>query len=246
MQVRFLNPEDEVRVVGRVFDTPLVVKGSTWLPLVELVLWGFTAWLAGKRRPERSLLTRLGVGFLMVPALIGMEWLHNFSHAAAAQLIGRPMDALRILWGTPVCVYHDPRPEDVTPRQHIARALGGPICNALLVLPTWLLHRRTAPDSPLRDITNAALGMNIFTCTVAMLPIPGIDGGPVLKWSLVETGRTPEQADRTVRAVNGGMGAAALVGALGFWRLGRRVLGGVLGFFGLHLFAIALGIVRAD
>jgi hypothetical protein len=35
------------------------------------------------------------------------------------------------------------------------------------------------------------------------LPIPGIDGGPILKWSLVNRGRTTEEADQIIQQVNG-------------------------------------------
>jgi len=85
-------------------------------------------------------------------------------------------------------VYYDINDETVTPRQHIVRALGGPICNAL-ILPFALLFRRLARQGSMaRDVANAAVGMNAFLCTASLLPIPGIDGGPALKWALVERG----------------------------------------------------------
>jgi hypothetical protein len=114
-----VSPSDEVTQIGTIFDTPVVVKGRTWLPAAELVIWVFTTWLAGKRRPERTLFQRMGVGLLTMPILLGLEWCHNFAHAAAAYLIGKRMDAMRITWGTPLVVYYDINDTTVTPRQHI-------------------------------------------------------------------------------------------------------------------------------
>ncbi len=123
----FLDPADEVKVLGQVFGTPLVVKGKSWLPLAEVVVWAGTTLWAGVLRPARSWKARLIIGSLWMPLVLGMEWCHNFAHAAAARWVGKPMDALLINFGTPLCIYHDVEDPTVTPRQHIVRALGGPI-----------------------------------------------------------------------------------------------------------------------
>jgi len=239
-----VRPTDEVTTVGHVFGTPLVVKGKTWLPLVELVVWGVMAWVAGKRRPDRSVWERLRVGALMMPVVVGFEWCHNFAHAAAARLIDKPMDALRITWGTPLVVYYDIEDENVTPRQHVIRALGGPVFNALVLPVALLLRCFTRADSALRDVANAAVGMNAFLSTVSLLPIPGIDGGPILKWSAVERGHTSEQADMLVRKVDGVMGTAlAAAGAVAVKKR-RWLLGAVLLQFAALSLGIALGLVR--
>ena len=49
-------------------------------------------------------------------------------------------------------------------------------------------------------ITNAAIAVG------GILPIPGIDGGAILKWGLVQKGHSTQQADRAVQKVS-----------LGFW-----------------------------
>ena len=33
--------------VGKVFDAPLAVKGNSWLPLTQILLWGIMSWFAG-------------------------------------------------------------------------------------------------------------------------------------------------------------------------------------------------------
>jgi Zn-dependent protease len=239
-----VQPDEEVTQVGKVFSTPLVVKGKTWFPLTQLVTWPIMAWAAKKCVPERSWWQSLGIGALTMSIVLGSEWCHNLAHAAAAYMVGKPMDVIRITWGMPLVVYHDINDETVTPRQHILRALGGPVFN-FLVLPIALLVRRfTRPNSATRDITNVAIGTNLFLPTVGLLPIPGIDGGPILKWSLVEKGRTPKEADRMVRKVDGVLGVClAFAGILSINKR-RWLLGGLLMQLAGLALSIALGIFK--
>ena len=239
-----IGPNEDFTIIGEVFDTPVVVKGITWLPLVELLVWGFTSWLAGRRRPERTHSERIGVGAVTMPILLGLEWGHNFAHAASASFIGKPMDALRITWGTPLVIYYDINDPEVSPRQHILRALGGPVFNALLLPSALFLRQHTHPDSITRDMADVAVGMNAFLCTVSMLPIPGIDGGPILKWSLVEHGQEPEEADRALRNVNSLLGVVlGIVSALAIKKK-RTLLGMLIAPFAALMLAIGSGLLR--
>jgi len=235
---------DDFNIVGEVFDTPVVVKGKTWLPVLELFVWGFTSWLAGKRRAERTMLERMVVGAITMPVLVGLEWAHNFAHAAVASRIGKPMDAIRITWGTPLVIYFDVNDPTVTPREHILRALGGPVFNALLLPVALYLRHHAHPRSITRDLADVAVGMNTFLCTVSMLPIPGIDGGPILKWSLVESGRVPEEADQVVRKVNSVFGMIlAILSALAVGKK-RTLLGLMIAPFAALMLAIGSGFLR--
>jgi Zn-dependent protease len=240
----FLLPTDEVTIVGNVFDTQLVVKGKTWFPLTELVVWAMMTWFAGKGYPARSWRQRIGVGALTTFVMLGSEWCHNLAHAAVARWINKPMDALRIVWGMPLVVYYNPENESVTPRQHIMRALGGPLWNALMLKCALWFKCLTRPSTPARDVANVAVGMNTLLCTASLLPIPGIDGGPILKWSLVEGGRTPQEADEMVKRVNqwvgGGLGIASWIA------LKKRswLLGVILGLFAVLSLAIGIGVIK--
>jgi Zn-dependent protease len=173
-----------------------------------------------------------------------LEWSHNFAHAAAASRIGKPMDALRITWGTPLVIYYDINDPSVSPRQHILRALGGPVFNTLLLPVALFLRQQTKPKSIAREMTDSAVGMNLFLCTVSMLPIPGLDGGPILKWSLVEHGRSNEKADHVVRRVNSVLGV--IVGMVSMLSLikGKKLLGIICAPFAALMLAIGSGFVR--
>ena len=239
-----VSPSDEVTRIGTVFDTPVVVKGLTWLPLAEGVVWIFTTWLAGKRCPERSRCQRLGIGLLTMPIILGSEWGHNFAHAAAASLIGKPMDAMRISWGTPLIHYNDINDTSVTPRQHVVRALGGPIFNMLALGTALLLRNKTHPESIPRELVDTAVGTNTFLCTVSLLPMPGIDGGPILKWSLVEGGATQEEADEKVRRVNGFLGVLLGVASARAFKKRRGLIGALMALLAALALAIGSGLLR--
>lgn len=226
------------KTLGKAFGTPLVVRGFTWLPLTWLAVWGVMSGQAGKGHPERGFFARLGIGALTTAAILGSEWCHNLAHAAAARAIGKPMDALRIHWGMPLCIYRDPNDPSVppncggvTPRQHMLRALGGPLFN-LLALPLALLARRLArPGSALWEAANAAAGMNTFLVGAGLLlPIPQLDGGTLLKWALVAKGQTRQAADETVLRVNRVSGVGLGVAAGVALKKHRWWIGAFLGF----------------
>lgn len=197
------SPSRDHRIVGRVFGTPLVIEGQTWLPVTQLGIWLLMSRAAGRNRSDLNPFERLATGALTTSVLLGSEWCHNLAHAYAANNTGKPMDKIKILWGMPRCVYEDINDTSVTPRQHILRSLGGPIFNFITLLVATFTRFLTRPNSISREITNVAVGTNAFLSTVSLLPIPGIDGGPILKWSFVDRGYEIHEADEQVRKVNG-------------------------------------------
>jgi len=227
--------------VGKVFDAPLAIKGKSWLPLTQILLWGIMTWFAGRKQPSRSWRERIGIGGMTTVVTLGSEWCHNLAHAAAAKLVGRPVNAIRIVWGMPILIYFDINDSTVTPRQHITRSLGGPFFN-LVMLPVALLARYfTRVDTPAHDVAEAAVGMNTFLLSVSLLPIPGIDGGPILKWSLVERGQSLEQADETVRKVN--LATSVGLGVVSAAALKKRkyLIGGFAAVLGCVALAVGVG-----
>jgi hypothetical protein len=76
------------------------------------------------------------------------------------------------------------------------------------------------------------------------LPIPGIDGGPILKWSLVERGHRPEKADELVMAVDRAVGPALGVVAGVAFKKRRWLLGTILAGFAALALAVGFGYVK--
>jgi len=240
----FLEPNDRPTVVGQVFGTPMVVKGWTGLPVIELVALGILTWVAGRKRPDWSWSKRIGAGAVTATLMVGSEWLHNLAHTAVASKIGKPVDAIRIFWGTPILIYYDINDQQVTPSQHILRALGGPGFNALLVPLTWAARHLTQEGTLTRYAADFALGTNLFISTLSLLPIPGIDGGPLLKWALVELGRPPAEADKIVKGVNLALGAGLGVASGVAFKKRRKWLGVAIAAFAATSLAIGLGLLK--
>lgn len=186
------------------------------------------------------------MGSLKMAAFLGWEWLHNLAHAAAAQWTGKPMDRLDIVAGMPLCIYSPQNHHSTSPRQHIYRALGGPLFNLAVMVGTWVLRQFSHPASITREVLDVAVGTNTLLSTVSLLPVPGIDGGPILKWSLVDRGRSPEQANLIVRRVNLGL-AMPLVGlSVFFFHRGWRLSGMLAALFSILSLVIGAGWLKGE
>lgn len=240
----FLEPKDKPTTIGYVFDTPLVVKRWTWLPMLELASWGVLTVVAGRKQPDWSRSKKISAGALTTIIMFGSEWCHILAHTAVAHWIGKPVDAIRIFWGTPLLIYYDINDQKVSPRQHILRAIGGPVFNALMVPLSWLAKHLTREGTLKRYAADFALGTNGFISTVSLLPIPGIDGGPIIKWSLVESGRSPEEADTMIKGVNRALGTGLGIAAGVAMKKRRRWLGAVIAAFAATSLAIGFGLLK--
>jgi hypothetical protein len=66
---------------------------------------------------------------------------------------------------------------------------------------------------------------------MSMFPLPMVDGGTILKWSLVSAGRTPAQVDHILRGVDWVLGALLVLTGIALlvmqlWIVGLIILGG--------------------
>jgi Zn-dependent protease len=240
----FLEVEDQPTVVGHIFGTPMVVKGWTGLPVLELGAWMILSWVAGQRKPDWPLSKRIYAGAMSTIILLGSEWCHNLAHTAAASKIGKPVDAIRIFYGTPLLIYYDINDQQVTPSQHITRALGGPIFNAAMIPLAWLAKHYSQEGTLTHYAANFALGTNCFISMGSLLPIPGIDGGPILKWSLVEAGRSPAEADEVVKGVNLALGSGLSIAAGAAIQKRRKWIAVACAVFAATSLAIGLGLLK--
>ncbi len=214
MDVELSLPDDALmfgeEIIGVIGDTPVTKRGLSWLPITQLLGWIFFTWKASRRKPGDTIIDWSGEGILLTAVSLGSEWCHNLAHLFASNLINKPMDQLRILLGMPRCVYYDLNDPAVTPRQHLVRSLAGPLINLILLPITGFFKKNTEPGSIAGETAKTAYQTNLFLSLISLLPIPGIDGGPILKWSLVKGGRTIQEADRVVKNLNGP--AAILLG----------------------------------
>ena len=231
------HPIDE-KTIGLIGKTPITRVGYTWIPITQLALWGIFTRTSSRRKPENSRLQWSREGFLKMVVVLGSEWCHNLAHLIMSNWIGKPMDRMRIQAGMPRCIYHEINDQNVTPRQHIARALGGPVINSILLPVAGLARTLTKSDSIAGETAKAAYQSNLFLSLISLLPIPGIDGGPILKWSLVNRGKTIKEADQVVQKVNGPL--AVFLGLFSSWAfLTKKIL---LGCFSLMLSVTSLSI----
>lgn len=240
------SPKPEVRptVLGHVFNAPVVVEGHTGLPLLELCTWGLLTRVAGSKNPAWSRRERLAAGTITTLTLFASEWCHNLAHAALASWIGKPVDAIRVFFGTPLLIYYDSESSQVTPAQHITRASGGSIFNGLVVGITWLARRLAPKGSLSHYCMDFALGANRALMLISWLPIPTLDGGSILKWSLVLRGRSPERADERVKQVNLAVGAGLAAGSAIALKKRRKWLGAGMAFFAAGCLGIGLGLQK--
>ena len=148
--------------------------------------------------------------------------------------------------GMPRCIYIEINDREVSPRQHIIRSLGGPLINLLLIPIAALIRFTTNPGSIARETANVFLKTNTILFTVSVLPIPGIDGGPILKWSLVDKGYDIGEADQVVQNVNGPL--SIMLGLFSSWSfLKNKKLRGIFsGLLALISLAVFTGLIKED
>jgi Zn-dependent protease len=238
------KPGQRVISLGKIFGTPLGLQGANWLPVNQVFFWALFTWRSKRDRPSWSGYQHMILGGLKMAVLLGSEWCHNLAHVAAARLVGKPVDAIRIFFGMPVLLYDEPEHPSITPRQHIIRSLAGPICNLILLLVGKLFQRLTPPSSPAREIVDTAVGMNSFIASAALVPIPAFDGGPIVKWSLIARGYSPDKAKAITTRLDQVVGAILLGSATVAMRKGRWLLALILSFLGMLSLATGFGKIK--
>ena len=208
---------------------PVVAQASFWP--APIMLTGLMAWVAGVRHPRLTWLQRLGVGLLAMLIALPADIGHTMAHTISARLAGAPMDEILLSSGMPRTLYQN---NEVPPRTHILRSLGGPIFSligSMLSLVWWRFSRLGLLSHDLAEVSLAGHGMILFG---SVAPVPVVDGGTILKWKLVEGGQSPEQADRTVHKISLGLGAVFLgLGVLLEIFQKRKLAGGSLAALGV-------------
>lgn len=190
------------RQVGQLLGAPVIVQGWSWLPVNEILLWAVMSWKARRDHPGIHPARSFWAGALTMIMVLGSEWLHNLAHVFISRRIGRPVDAIRVQFGMPLLIYTPESDRTVRPVEHIIRALGGPAFNAVCMLAARIFRLAASKGSIARSVLDAAVWTNTFLSTMSFLPVPGIDGGSILHWSAVSSGKTREEANDIVVHAN--------------------------------------------
>ena len=120
--------------------------------------------------------------------------------------------------GMPRTIYFD---DDVPPRMHRQRALGGPIYSALGLAISLILRALSPRGSTVREVAGWSCVGHAFILS-SLAPLPVVDGGAILKWTLVDRGRTPAEADDVVRQVDLSLGVGATATGIALAAAGRQ------------------------
>jgi hypothetical protein len=196
-------PAAEVSPDPRILDTPFEIEPGFVINL--FALWTGMSWYLGKSYPYWKLRVRVITGALTGLALVVADVGHALAHSISARAAGAPMDRVKLSSGMPRTVYED---QDVPPRAHIQRALGGPLFSALGLVISLGVRTLVPRGSVAHEVASwSSIGHGlIFAGSLAPLPI--VDGGSILKWSLVESGKTPSTADDIVEQAGIATGVA--------------------------------------
>ena len=207
---------------------PVVAQPGFWP--APILLTGLLTWAAGSRHQKLTWLQRLGVGLLAMLIALPADIGHAMAHTVSARMAGAPMDEILLSSGMPRTLYQN---NEVPPRTHIYRSLGGPLFSLISSLLSLVWWRFSAHGSLSHDLAEVSLASHSMILIGSLAPVPVVDGGTILKWKLVEAGQSAEQADRTVHKTSLGMGMAllALGGLLGVFRK-QKLAGGLLAVCG--------------
>jgi hypothetical protein len=229
---QLIKPSSNQPRTLRILDIPLEITTGFFVNLAAL--WAGLSWYFGKKHPHWDWSARILSGALSGLALIAADVGHALAHSVSARAAGAPMDQIDLSSGMPRTVYFD---QDVPPRAHILRALGGPLYSALgFILSLVLRSLLPSKSIPHEVATWSSVGHGlIFAGSLAPLPI--VDGGSILKWSLVESGQSPQEADRFVEIAGITTGVAA--GAAGAAFAARRRWLPAAGLLAAGIIAIA-------
>ncbi len=220
----------------KVFDTP--IKINVKMLLLIPVLWGCLTWLGFYWHPERSLLSGLLIGLSSAILLLTAEYGHPLAHIFSARFAGAPMKEILISTDMARTLYPD---DKVSPNVHRIRALGGPIFNLLGLLLSLAIFGVTAGNSIIRELAGwSALGHGLLL-VMSLTPVSIVDGGTLLKWTLVAGGKTEGEADDILRRVDWSIGIGMLITGAGLIAMRMWIASAILIGFGLLVSGVAVG-----
>ena len=228
-------------VTLRIFGTPVKVKGTFLIPI--MFVWGGITWLEFSWHPERAFWQGLLMGCATMFLLLVVEVGHAFAHIFSALAARAPMDELlfSLSAGMPRTLYWN---NEVSPDVHRIRASGGPIFNAVGLLLSAGVYAAASGNAIVRELAAWSAGGHGLLLIASLLPLPIVDGGTLLKWTLVARGRTETEADEMIRRVDWVMGIVGGLIGVGFIAMQMWIAGVILVGCGGVAIAVAAGKIR--
>lgn len=223
----------------RMFDTPIKIKLTALIDIA--ILWAGLTLLGLYLHPERGLWQDALIGFVTVIVLLPADFGHALAHTFSARYAGAPMDEILITPGMPRTLY---RNNEVPPEVHRMRALGGPIFNVMGFLLSAGIFGLAPAGSLVRELAAwSALGHGLLLI-LSLAPVPLVDGGTILKWTLVAKGRAEAEADEIVRRIDWVIAIVAGVVGVGLVVVQQYIAGMILAGISVLVIAIAAGKIR--
>jgi len=223
----------------RIFGTP--VKVSFMFLLIIVILWGGVTWLGLYWHPEREFWQGLLIGLVTALLLLVAEYGHPLAHIFSARFAGAPMAEILISLDMPRTLYSN---NDVLPKVHRMRALGGPIFNLVGLLLSLAIYAVASGNPIAAEVAGwSALGHGLLLI-MSLSPLPPVDGGTILKWTLVERGKTEREADEMVRHVDWVMGIGAAIIGVGMIAMQMWIAGVILLGISIVVIGVTAGKIR--
>jgi hypothetical protein len=224
----------------RIFGTPVKIKGS--ILVVIAILWGGVSWLELYWHPGRSFWHGLLIGLVTAILLLLADFGHAIAHIFSARFAGAPMDEIQISPERgPRTLYWN---NDVSPDVHRMRAIGGPLFNLLGLLLSLLIFAAVPKNSIAWELAAwSAVGHGLMLI-LFLSPVSIVDGGTLLKWTLVARGKSVTEADRIVQRVDWVMGIVVGIIGVGLLVMQLWIVGVILVGLGLLVVGIAAGKIQ--
>jgi hypothetical protein len=224
----------------RILGTPVRIQPAVLL--IVVALWAGTAAAWFFLRPGLGTVPAALLGFATMVLLLLADFGHPLGHILSARLAGAPMDEIRITaTEMPHTLYNN---NAVSPAVHRIRALGGPVFNLLGLLLSAGVYA-AAPDSVAGGLAAWSAAGHGMMLIMSLAPVPAVDGGTLLKWTLVAGGRSEAAAEAAALRAGRLTGAAAAALGLGLLlALHAWIIGVLLVLAGLIVLGVAAGLIR--
>jgi Zn-dependent protease len=186
MESNKLLPPPEVSIAV-IDETPLAARPSA-IPGF-LVTYGLCYGAAAWQRPGWAPFPRALLAALWFIFLQAAYTLHSAGHIRSARRVNAPMNKLILAWGFQSNVYLN---SEATPRQHVGRAIGGPIASTVATVSAFPFYSLLRHVPLIGLCFEAWFFSNAIMLGVSLIPTPHFDGASLLKWSVA--GKTGEEA----------------------------------------------------